>query len=384
MKIDGLCREAEPLAPRLDQQRDQLPLRAARVLELVDQHVVVARLEPEAALRELVHLAQQVERALEHVREVEDRPLVERGRYCASAIANIRRMPRASTTFRSRVNCRHDPLDLRRRSEDARRDGAARRLRSDSRAPCRDGSRPLRRGCPSLRQEVRAQCGRAAPRTSRVAERVEIAQPSDLAHEQLIARVRGPARRPGTAVQAAAVHVHAARRAAVGRAPADDARRQVRRAARQEPIERVPGDEPPIEQRREPLARARDAELREHERDVRIRSGQAGEDAQRPIERLLDEPRHLGLVRHVEAGIEVRLERELAQQRQAERVDRADRDLAEPIAQLASSAPGRTPSAPPRPAARATIRSRISAAAFRVNVIARMFAGSTPAFSRFT
>ena len=30
------------------------------------------------------------------------------------------------------------------------------------------------------------------------------------------------------------------------------------------------------------------------------------------------------------------------------------------------------------------IRSRISAAAFRVKVIARMFAGSTPAFSRFT
>ena len=78
MKIDGLCGEPEPLAPRLDQQRDELPLRAARVLELVDEDVVVARFEAKAALGELVHLPQQIERALEHVREIEDRSLLER------------------------------------------------------------------------------------------------------------------------------------------------------------------------------------------------------------------------------------------------------------------------------------------------------------------
>ncbi len=76
---DGrLGRQAEPFAPRLDQQRHELPLRPARVLELVDQHVVIARLEAKAALRELVHLAQQIERALKHVGEIEHRALVER------------------------------------------------------------------------------------------------------------------------------------------------------------------------------------------------------------------------------------------------------------------------------------------------------------------
>ena len=78
MKIDGLRGEAEPFSPRLDQQRHELPLRAARVLELVDEDVVIARFEPEAALRELVHLPEQIERALQHVREIENRSIVER------------------------------------------------------------------------------------------------------------------------------------------------------------------------------------------------------------------------------------------------------------------------------------------------------------------
>ena len=78
MKIDGWVARPEAFSPGLDQQRHQLPLRAAGVLELVDQHVVVARLEPEAALRELVHLPQQVERPLQHVGKIEHRSLVER------------------------------------------------------------------------------------------------------------------------------------------------------------------------------------------------------------------------------------------------------------------------------------------------------------------
>ena len=68
---------ARAFAPGLDEQRHELPLRAARVLELVDEHVVIARFEPEPALRELVHPAQQLERAIEHVGEVEDGSLVE-------------------------------------------------------------------------------------------------------------------------------------------------------------------------------------------------------------------------------------------------------------------------------------------------------------------
>src|SRR5262245_50135690 len=52
-------RKAQPFTPRLDQQRDQLPLRTARILKLIDQHVVITGLQPESALRELVHLTEQ-------------------------------------------------------------------------------------------------------------------------------------------------------------------------------------------------------------------------------------------------------------------------------------------------------------------------------------
>ena len=70
----SVVHEPEPLTPRLDQQRDQLPLRTAGVLELVDQHMVIARLEPVAALRKLIHPPQQVQGALKHVGKIEHRP----------------------------------------------------------------------------------------------------------------------------------------------------------------------------------------------------------------------------------------------------------------------------------------------------------------------
>jgi hypothetical protein len=95
--------DAETLTPRVDQERHQFPLGAARVLELVDQHVMVAGLETEPALGELVHLPQQLDRLLQHVREVEDRSLIERRRYWSRATASIRRTPRARTTLRSRL-----------------------------------------------------------------------------------------------------------------------------------------------------------------------------------------------------------------------------------------------------------------------------------------
>ena len=51
--------ETAALAPRTDEQRDQAPLRAARVLELVEQHMVIPALEAISAARELVHLRKQ-------------------------------------------------------------------------------------------------------------------------------------------------------------------------------------------------------------------------------------------------------------------------------------------------------------------------------------
>ena len=88
MKIDGGSGPEDaspaPSPQRLDQQRHELPLRAARVLELVDEHVVIARLEAVAALRELVHLPQQLERPLEHVCEIENRVRIQRAAVLAS------------------------------------------------------------------------------------------------------------------------------------------------------------------------------------------------------------------------------------------------------------------------------------------------------------
>jgi hypothetical protein len=76
-------------------------------------------------------------------------------------------------------------------------------------------------------------------------------------------------------------------------------------------------------------------QLGEDETHGGIAQRQAAALAQRAIERLVHEAQHLGLVGHREAGIEIGLERKLAQQRQAERVDGADGNLAESLAQLA-------------------------------------------------
>ena len=60
-------------------------------------------------------------------------------------------------------------------------------------------------------------------------------------------------------------------------------------------------------------------------------SDTAAPDRQRAVERGFDEPRRLGFVGEVEAGIDARLERKLVQQRQAKRVDGADADVAERV-----------------------------------------------------
>src|SRR5882762_11717249 len=66
-------RSAEPFAPALHELSHELPLHPAGVLEFVDEHMTVPRLEAEAALRELVHVLQQPHGALEHPREIEQR-----------------------------------------------------------------------------------------------------------------------------------------------------------------------------------------------------------------------------------------------------------------------------------------------------------------------
>ena len=74
----GVAGEAEPFTPALHELGDELPLGAARVLELVDEHVAVPGFEAVPALRELVHLLQQPDCPLEHAGKIDERVAVER------------------------------------------------------------------------------------------------------------------------------------------------------------------------------------------------------------------------------------------------------------------------------------------------------------------
>jgi hypothetical protein len=84
---------------------------------------------------------------------------------------------------------------------------------------------------------------------------------------------------------------------------------------------------------RESLAGAGRTKLRHQEGNILIVPSPRGHYPQGAIDRLVDEARHLGLVSQREAGVDVRLQRELADQRQAERVDGVDGNIRHPIPQ---------------------------------------------------
>ena len=119
-----------------------------------------------------------------------------------------------------------------------------------------------------------------------------------------------------------------------GGAAAGDLQRQIARPELEKPPQDIGRDEPAVEQRRQPFAQLALAQLHEHHGDVGVGLREMAADAKRPIERLADEPGNLRLVGQIEARIDVGFERELADERQAERVDRRNRDLAETLAQL--------------------------------------------------
>ena len=106
-------------------------------------------------------------------------------------------------------------------------------------------------------------------------------------------------------------------------------------AAPHEAIERVARHQPSIEERGQRLPQPRFAQLRKQQRHIRIVERDAAADRQRAIQRGLDEARRFGFIGEVEAGIDAGLEREFMQQREAERIDGADPDVAKPVADLA-------------------------------------------------
>ena len=133
---------------------------------------MIARLEPEAALRELVHPPQQVDGALQHVREVEQRSLVER-------VPVLRERDREHPPDAAReddvqvaAERADDVLDRRGRAGAASRDAASRPRRRDSRRCCRDGSARSSRSLPSAVRKC-ALTRSSSPRTARVVRRPE-------------------------------------------------------------------------------------------------------------------------------------------------------------------------------------------------------------------
>ena len=94
-------------------------------------------------------------------------------------------------------------------------------------------------------------------------------------------------------------------------------------------------DQPPIQQRGDAGPQPSLAQLREHQRHIVVFLRDRPADAQRLIERFADQARHIGVGRQIKARVDVRFERKLAQQRQAERIDRRNRDVAETLLQVA-------------------------------------------------
>ena len=148
-------------------------------------------------------------------------------------------------------------------------------------------------------------------------------------------------RRAGRQKPPAAARHARERRAQSRRAGARRLRRSSRRCgAAQKPIQRSPATSRRSSSRASPCAQAELAELGEEQRHLRSLGRQAAADAQRAFERLVDQSRRFGFVGELEAGIDVGLERKLAQQREAERVDRRDRDVGEAVADLRHSSGG--------------------------------------------
>ena len=329
---------AEALAPALDEQRHELPLRAARVLELVDEHVLVARLELVAAPRELLHLLEQIDGARQDLGEIQDRVLFERADVLRDR--DVEDAPDAARENRVQVAA-EPPNEVGDRARDLGGGQAVALpgLRGGAVVDLVAGAREVAFArLAVLLDEIRAQPVEESPQRRLLGERAE--RRAGLARQSSEIRGEHRERRPSerTVVQERVQPArHGGQNVAqpFGGAPAGDLGRQVARTEREEVPQHIARDQPPVEQRGQPEAQAALAELDEKHRQVAVFPSEVAADAQPGIERLVDEPRDLGLVGEIEAGIDAGFERELANEREAEGVDRRDGDLAEPFPQIA-------------------------------------------------
>ena len=321
----GVAGEAEPFTPALHELGDELPLGAARVLELVDEHVAVPGFEAVPALRELVHLLQQPDCPLEHAGKIDERVAVERALVLPQR--NREDTPQSAG---------HDDVQVATERPDGLRDPRRERLRGLTMPPpgvfsVAIGSREagthevLAARLTVLLEEVGAQPidQPAQRRLSGAARQVAVsarAQADDVAGKHRKLRMAD-----GTVVQEewdAGTGVGKKAAQPVGGAATGDGRSEIARSVLQISPQRLRGHKTSIEERRDAAPYPPFAKLREQQRHIVIFARHRPADAQRLVERFADEPRHLGFVREVEPGIHVGLERKLTQERQAKRVDR--------------------------------------------------------------
>ena len=300
----------------------QPPLRAAGVLELVHQDVLVARLQPVAAARELLHLRQQPQRALEQVGKVERALLVERAPVLV--LRHREQPPDAAGQHQVDVGAELLPRGLHVRPQ--AKDAGLVAVEVGCRPELRPGVGQALARLSRLGEHVIGQTVESAPHARR-RERLAAHQIVEVAHEQREARRVGPA---GHERRHAAGH--RVERGAQGGHEAIARFVHVHLPPAQEAVERVPGHHAPIEQGRQALAQPALAQFGEHQTHVGIVQREAAADAQRAIERPLHQARRLGFVGQVEARVDAGLEGELVEQCQAEGVDGEDADVGQRLA----------------------------------------------------
>ena len=119
------------------------------------------------------------------------------------------------------------------------------------------------------------------------------------------------------------------------RGPAGALAREVGRRPGEKSLQGARHDEPALEQAPQRGTGALRPQSGEEHGDAGVLPGQPRGNNQGAVDGLVGESGDLGLVRDPETGVEVRLQRKLPEQGQAEGVDGADRDLSQPVAQLA-------------------------------------------------
>ena len=158
--------------------------------------------------------------------------------------------------------------------------------------------------------------------------------------------------------------------------------RHIQWTRREIAVERRRGHEPALDQMTQAGPQTKGRDRPEHERHIGVTGDEAVDDRHRAVEGLVEQPRDLGLVRHREPGV-----RDPPPAGTSRSSDRQKASIVVISISASRSVRSRHRDGAISPCAAAarrlpTIRSRISAAALRVKVMARMLAGLTEAFSQ--